>query len=108
MGGGRCARFCEAMAMVLVFASLSPLIIVLGLINFILCRVVFGYLLVWAETKKPDLGGVFWVTCLRHLQWGLFLYILTMAGCLTVRSYNNIPPIIAISSMVWLYHTNRK
>ena len=33
-----------------------------------------GYLLVYSETTKPDLGGEFWCLQLQHLQKGLFLY----------------------------------
>merc|ERR1719277_599809 len=106
--GGRCARAAEYLVMAFVFSSLSPLICVLALINFGLCRVVYGYLMVWAETKKPDLGGVFWVSNLRHLQWGLLLYVLTMSGCLAMRSQSNYPSIIAVSSCVWLYRFHKR
>jgi len=106
--GGRCARASEYVVMTLVFSSLTPLITVLGLINFALCRVVFGYLLVWAETKKPDLGGVFWVSNLRHLQWGLIIYVLTMSGCLAMRADSKIPSIICLASFIWVFRFYRK
>merc|ERR1719323_2372673 len=57
--GGRSARFTESMVIGLLFCSLSPLIILLTLVNFAICRAVYGYLLVFAETRKSDLGGYF-------------------------------------------------
>jgi len=106
--GARGARACEYLVMALVFAGMTPLICVLGLINFALCRVVYGYLLVWAETKKPDLGGVFWVSNLRHLQWGLLIYVVTMAGCLEMRADRHIPAIICLASLIRVYRFHKK
>jgi hypothetical protein len=115
--GGRSARAAEYIVMALVFSSLAPLICVLALINFGLCRLVYGYLMVWAETRKPDLGGVFWVSNLRHLQWGLLLYVLTMSGCLAMRADTvclpsgiclNIPSITCLASVTVVYYFNKK
>merc|ERR1719379_1473742 len=83
--GSRSARFCFMLVLCLNFASLSPLITLLGWINFWMCRKVYGYLCVYAETRKPDLGGVFYVSQLNHVQEGLFIYIVLMSGVLTMR-----------------------
>jgi len=98
--GGRSARFTETMVMGLIFCSISPLITLLTFINFAICRVVYGYLLVYAETRKPDLGGHFWVTQLNQLQKGLLIYIFTMIGVLLRMGDTRHPAYIAIASLI--------
>merc|ERR1719181_2372362 len=83
--GSRNARFNNNMIIALIFCSLSPLITVITLINFALCRVIYGYLMICAETRKPDLGGVFFVSAMKHLQGCLFIYIVLMVGVLHKR-----------------------
>jgi len=83
--GGRSARFTANMTIALVFSQLSPMITVLTCVNFVISRVIYTYLTVWAETRKPDLGGLFWVTKLRDVQFALFLYLLTMIGVFMSR-----------------------
>merc|ERR1711972_1052098 len=71
----------------IVFGTLSPPMNPLGWVNFRICKIVYGYLYAFAETKKPDLGGVFWVTQLEHLLWGCIVYSILMTGVLWERSY---------------------
>merc|ERR1719163_327588 len=73
------------MIIAVIFCSLSPFITVLAFINFFVCRLVYGYLMIYAETHKPDLGGVFFISSLKHLQGCLFIYIVLMAGVLHHR-----------------------
>ncbi|CAJ1372689.1 unnamed protein product, partial [Effrenium voratum] len=63
--GSRSARWSINLLIGIVFGTLNPTIPLLALINFLICRVVYGYLIVVAETKKPDLGGNFWVMNLQ-------------------------------------------
>merc|ERR1719198_1812375 len=69
--GARSARFTLNLVIALVYCSLCPLITVVTGINFLITKLIFGYLLVFAEGKKPDLGGVFWVTSLTQVMKGL-------------------------------------
>merc|ERR1719456_1508832 len=63
--GSRSARFTINLCIGIIYGTLSPPINVLTFINFAVCRVVYGYLCVYAEKKKPDLGGTFWVGMLK-------------------------------------------
>lgn len=78
--GMRTARLSSEMAIGIVFCTFCPLITVVVLIDLFINRLVYGYLLVFQETKKADLGGVFWVTQLRLLYFSLTVY----AGIMTV------------------------
>lgn len=84
--GSRSARFTINMIIGIVFSTMSPPIAVLTFFNFAICRVVYGYLIPFAETKKADLGGVFWVEQLKHLFVGLIIYCVCMCGVLGGRS----------------------
>merc|ERR1719230_1034397 len=92
----------------IVFGTLSPPICFLTFMNFFVCRLIYGYLMVFAETKKPDLGGAFWVTQLKHVQLGLLVYICLMVGVLYDRSESPGPWVIAVSSAFYLFHQYRK
>jgi len=99
--GSRSARFGFMLTLVLAFCSLSPLIVILGWVNFWVCRKVYGYLCVFCEKKKPDLGGVFYVSQLTHIQEGMFIYIILMAGVLLERSATRTPGLIAASALIF-------
>jgi len=85
---------------VIVFCTLSPSIIFLGWIEFAICRALYGYLFVYAETTKPDLGGEFYVTQMKHVQAGMHLYVVVMTGVLLQRSSSVYPGIIAGCSLI--------
>lgn len=101
--GSRSARQSFFVALCLVFCSLSPLILPLGFINCLICRLVYGYLVTFAESKKPDLGGPFWVTQLTQVMQSMFLYIILMVGVLMVRSSTKWPSVIAALSFVYMF-----
>lgn len=104
--GARSARFAINMVIVLVFCSLSPIILVLGFVNFALNHLFFEYLFVFAETRKNDLGGVFWVRQLDHLQYGLIIYIVLEVGCLAQRGDGNWPWMLSMPAFIiwaWMF-----
>mmetsp|Transcript_30626 Transcript_30626/g.67074 ORF Transcript_30626/g.67074 Transcript_30626/m.67074 type:complete len:770 (+) Transcript_30626:104-2413(+) len=101
--GARSARFAFMLVLALVFSTLTPLITVLGYVNFFICRKVYGYLTVFAETRKPDLGGVFFVTQLTHVQQSMFIYIVLMTGVLLQRATNILPGLLAGSTFIYMY-----
>lgn len=93
--GSRSARFTINMLIGIIFSSISPLVAVLAFVNFALCRLFYGYLTVFSETRKPDLGGVFWVSQLRHLQIGVMIYSVLTIGVLKMRAKDIYPMCIA-------------
>merc|ERR1719198_1785306 len=76
--GSRSARFTINMSIAIVYGTLSPPVMMLTLINFCICRLVYGYLIPFAESKKPDTGGAFYVSQLKHLFVALGIYAVMM------------------------------
>jgi len=101
--GSRSARFAFMLSLTLAFCSLSPLINILGFVNFWMCRKSYGYLCVFCETKKPDLGGFFYVSQLTHILEGVFIYIVLMTGVLLERDLTCWPGMIAAGPYLPVY-----
>jgi len=78
--GARTARFVTFALIGLVYGTMSPFMIFFCGILFIYMRKTYSYLLVFAETKKADLGGFFWADMMRHMYVGLFIYTILMTG----------------------------
>jgi len=106
--GSRSSRFTLLFVISLVFCTIAPIMTVFGFINFALCRLVYGYLFTYAESKKPDLGGFFWYTQLRHIQQSLFIYIALMTGVLMQKGSTVIPGCIAASSYAFMFYTYQR
>jgi hypothetical protein len=106
--GSRSARFTFMLTLTLSFCSLSPLITILGFINFWMCRKCYGYLVVFCESKKPDLGGVFYVSQLTHVSQGMFIYIVLMTGVLLERDLSMWPGLIAASGLIFQYMSYKR
>jgi len=100
--GSRSARWTINLLIGIVFGTLNPSIPLLAFINFVICRVVYGYLIVVAENRKPDLGGNFWVKNLNHILQGAILYCLLMTGVLLDRSPNLIPGAISVTCLLYI------
>jgi len=100
--GSRSARFTINMLIGIIFGTLSPPIPILALINFAVCRLVYGYLFCFAETKKSDLGGTFWVHQLKHLYVGNVIYVILMSGVLYYRAASSVPAFIAAASLLYV------
>lgn len=105
--GARSARFTINMLIGIIFSTLSPLIAILALVLFHLCRLFYGYLVVFAEIRKPDLGGVFFVTQLRHLLIGTGVYNLLMIGVLHGRAQTVFPAVLATPSLIYTMYCYR-
>lgn len=104
--GSRSARFTISLLIGIVFSTLSPLVAIVALILFGLMRVYYGYLVVFAEVKKPDLGGVFFHQQLQHLILGVGVYSALMIGVLCFRASTPTPMLIAMPSLlytIWSY-----
>lgn len=105
--GSRNARFTIIMSVGIIFGQLSPPIPILVFINFCICRVAYGYLVPFAETRKPDLGGEFFVHACKHLFISCAVYCLLMAGVLFGRAAHYGPGVIAVFCfpyVIWSMH----
>jgi len=100
--GSRSARFTITLAIGIVFGTLSPPVGVITFINFCICRIIYGYLLPFAEKKKADLGGVFWVTSLKHLFWANIIYVTVMTGVFMRRASSYGPACISGTCFVYV------
>eukprot|EP00933_Yihiella_yeosuensis_P018598 TRINITY_DN15207_c0_g2_i1.p1 TRINITY_DN15207_c0_g2~~TRINITY_DN15207_c0_g2_i1.p1 ORF type:complete len:836 (-),score=113.83 TRINITY_DN15207_c0_g2_i1:245-2752(-) len=103
--GTRMASVMLFSAMGFVFCSCSPLILLFSGVYFSLASMVFTYLLVFAETKKPDTGGLMWMQALNQLFLVLLLYIFLMTGVLHMLDPHQSegPAILAFTSILGLY-----
>mmetsp|Transcript_43387 Transcript_43387/g.139456 ORF Transcript_43387/g.139456 Transcript_43387/m.139456 type:complete len:820 (-) Transcript_43387:114-2573(-) len=92
-------------AMTLVCCTVSPLILVFAIVYFAIGRVTYGYLLVHVETKKPDLGGLFWMEAVQQVFFILALFVLLMTGVLAGqgKTYMSGPAAVAFSASLALY-----
>merc|ERR1719440_1029291 len=81
------------------------------MVLFALARLSYGYLVVFAETKKPDLGGVFFVSKLHHMFLGLGIYNILMIGVLSPspvgRARSILPSLIALPSIIYTLYSAR-
>jgi hypothetical protein len=110
--GGRTARQTILMVIHVIFCSLAPIMTLFTILTFILARLIFPYMFAYAETRKADLGGVFWVKQMMHLQYAVFIYMLLMLGVLSERADTWKPFCVAasVSLPIWVYwiHNFRK
>lgn len=104
--GSRSARFTINMLIGIIFSTLSPLIAMLNMILFALCRLVYGYLIVYAETKKPDLGGFFYHTQLEEMIKGTGIYNTLMIAVLLFRARTKFPMLIALPSLFYTIYSH--
>lgn len=108
--GARNVNLAVNMVLGMIFCSISPLVTVLAMVDLILARITYGYLVIYAETKKPDLGGVFWVTQLQFVQVAMALYCIFMILMLQHKSDSYAWAVAApcLFFVMWsFYHTTR-
>jgi len=101
--GARSAVVSFHFILALVFSSISPLICIMALISFVFARAFYGYLIMFAEPAAPDVGGKFWYTQLRHVQRGIFIYIVLMSAVVAHRSSSWIPSVVSLSSLLYFW-----
>eukprot|EP00429_Kryptoperidinium_foliaceum_P032176 CAMPEP_0176138102 /NCGR_PEP_ID=MMETSP0120_2-20121206/70141_1 /TAXON_ID=160619 /ORGANISM="Kryptoperidinium foliaceum, Strain CCMP 1326" /LENGTH=929 /DNA_ID=CAMNT_0017474015 /DNA_START=1 /DNA_END=2789 /DNA_ORIENTATION=- len=106
--GGRSARFTILLIIPIMFCTICPLISFLAMLNFFLARMVYAYLLVYAETRKGDMGGEFWCLQLQHVQSALLLFIVTMSGVLFERGPHPVCGWIALLSIGMWWHLKQR
>eukprot|EP00931_Biecheleriopsis_adriatica_P121216 TRINITY_DN96303_c0_g1_i1.p1 TRINITY_DN96303_c0_g1~~TRINITY_DN96303_c0_g1_i1.p1 ORF type:complete len:766 (+),score=167.00 TRINITY_DN96303_c0_g1_i1:113-2410(+) len=106
--GARSARWSLHLLLGLTLCSLQPLLCLIVALNFAFRRLVFGYLIVFVETRKSDSGGTFWKAQMQCTQLGLGIYIMVMTLVLLERDESLVPAVIAGSSgsalgLFWLW-----
>lgn len=104
--GTRMSMLMLVSATTFLFSSCSPLILVFTMVYFLLAQVVYGYLLIFGESKKPDMGGLFWIQALDILFVVLLIYVLLMVGVVRLLSASNNwlgPPLMVSAATVILY-----
>ena len=94
----------------LLFSSVAPLLSIFAMLDLILGRLIYGYLVIHAETRKPDLGGEFWVSQVHFAELALGLYCILMIGVLSQMSESYAWMIAAPSLLfvVWSAWHHRK
>jgi hypothetical protein len=100
--GSRSARFSIILIIGLTFSTICPLMNIVVFFNFFACRIIYGYLIPYAESKKNDLGGVHWAFQLHHIMLGSLIYNILMVGMLLQRAESHAPGFIAsVSFLFW-------
>lgn len=100
--GAKMAMVVLTSAITFVFCSCSPMILAFTFVYFQVSQLVHGFLLLRSESKKPDLGGLFWMQAIRHLLYVLLLYVLLMTGVLHLLSKQDDsfgPPAMTLASL---------
>lgn len=100
--GSRSARFSIYLVIAIVFCTISPLMCLFGALGFWMCRIAYGFLLVFAEVPKPDLGGAFWVQQLHHCFVALYIYVSLMLGVLFTRCGWG-PCLVVLPCLVYIF-----
>mmetsp|Transcript_26940 Transcript_26940/g.77301 ORF Transcript_26940/g.77301 Transcript_26940/m.77301 type:complete len:764 (+) Transcript_26940:48-2339(+) len=103
--GARSARWALDLVIALVFCTLCPLITFVTMANFAVGRGAYGYLMVFAETRKADLGGPFFVQQLYQVQFGLGFYSLLMIGIFLRRAQHWGPALISFGAMIYVIYS---
>lgn len=108
--GSRIAVTVLMAAIALVLCSCSPAVVPFALVFFVFGRFIYGYLLIFVETKKPDLGGLLWVEALRQLFASLSIYVLLMTGVLAAKSEEHRwgPSMVALLSLTLVVWAHRR
>jgi len=96
--GARLAKGALMMTIGMVFCTCSPLIGIFAWAYFHLGAVAYRYLVTFAEVRKPEMGGAFWVLSMQHIMVGLALHCLVMTTILT--GLNGFSAVVAGSSIL--------
>lgn len=101
--GSRSARSTIYLVLPIVFCTISPIMPLMAIFTFLAMRFSYTFLSVFAETRKPDLGGMFWCSQLEHVHQAVFFFILLMTGVLLDSTDDYYPALIAAASFFFLF-----
>merc|ERR1712137_340296 len=106
--GVRSAHASINFQIVIIFSTIQPVIVVVGALSFLVSRIVYGYVVVFAETPKHDIGGWFWAAQMTQIWQGLFIHIVLLAGVLKLKSGSWIPVVIVTPALLCLWYLARE
>jgi hypothetical protein len=106
--GARTARFSTLVTIGIVYGTLSPPCSVLAWMTVTWIRTLFGYIWVFCELKKPDLGGAFFHRALQNTYAALHVYFILMTGVLYYRGSNSGPAIVAACGWAYVFHSHHR
>jgi len=106
--GSRTARFSTLVTIGIVYGTLSPPCSVLAWLTVLWIRSLFGYIFVFNETRKPDLGGAFCQRALYNMYVALHIYFILMCGVLYIRGSDSFPAIIAFCGWIYVFYSQHK
>mmetsp|Transcript_115907 Transcript_115907/g.210849 ORF Transcript_115907/g.210849 Transcript_115907/m.210849 type:complete len:911 (+) Transcript_115907:105-2837(+) len=101
--GARSANSTLFLATALIYCNITPLITVVAFVAFGTARLVQGYLVVFAETRKSDSGGMFWNQQVHQMQYMMLIYIVFMAA-IVYRSGGFYPGNLVFFSVFYQIH----
>jgi len=106
--GSRTCRWSTMMCIGIVYGTLSPPCSVLTMMLFAIIRTIYGYLFVYAETVKADLGGIFFVQALNNMFTSLHIYFVLMLGVYAQRSPNWGPVFLVTLGWAYVFYSQHK
>jgi hypothetical protein len=106
--GSRAARWAIFFAIGTVFGTLSPPINILVWMTFGIIRLIYGWNFTFAESKKSDTGGVFFVQAIGFIYIAMHIYMILMLGVLYYRAPNVIPAVIVFFAWIYIFAMQRK
>lgn len=106
--GARSAKMTLLLTIVIVFSSICPLMCSMGYLLFLMSRLQYKYLFVYAESYKSCLGGDHFVTQLEHIHFALYLYIFVMVGILMRKGSSYCEVAICVGSLGIHYWSMQK
>jgi len=106
--GSRTARWSTMVCIGVVYGTLSPPVSLLSFMLFFWIRLVYGYMFVFAETKKADLGGIFFVRALHNTWTTLHIYLVLMLGVFAQRASSWGPPAVIVIAWAFVFHSQKK
>lgn len=62
----------------------------------------------FAETRKSDLGGVYFVRCLHNCYVSLHIYMVLMVGVFIQRAPNVFPVLIVILAWAYVFYSQKE
>jgi len=106
--GSRTARWSTMVCIGIVYGTLSPPVSLLTFMLFFWIRLVYGYMFVFAETKKADLGGIFFVRALHNTWTSLHIYLVLMLGVFTQRASSWGPVLVIAIAWAFVFQSQKK
>jgi hypothetical protein len=106
--GARTARWSTMMCIGIVYGTLSPPVSLLTWMLMLNIRVIYGYMFCFAETKKSDLGGIFFVRALHNMYASLHIYMVLMVGVFCQRAPSWGPVVVVCCAWAYICFSQRQ